>query len=130
MRFKQNIWFQNLYFRRNILFLSGNVDTRKVPDRPARNQRSSGSSIYYLSSKVLFTVLCLVIYRVSTCKYILPQKSMIINCMINLQQVGMINRKQFVITEEIVLDILNQRLQDEKDISIRRYIQQKINLFR
>ena len=54
---------------------------------------------------------------------------MITNYMIHLQHVGMMNRKQFVTTEEIVLDILNQRLLGERDISIRNYIQQKIDLF-
>jgi hypothetical protein len=54
---------------------------------------------------------------------------MITHYMIHLQHVGMMNRKQFVVTEEIVLDILNQRLQGERDIGIRNYIQQKIDLF-
>jgi len=47
----------------------------------------------------------------------------------HLQQVGRITRKRFVITEETVLDILKQRLKGEKDISVRKYIRQKMNLF-
>jgi len=47
----------------------------------------------------------------------------------HLQQVGRITRKRFVITEETVLDILRQRLKGEKDVSIRKYIRQKMNLF-
>ena len=47
----------------------------------------------------------------------------------HLQQVGRITRKRFVITEETVLDILKQRLKGEKDISVRQYIRQKMNLF-
>jgi hypothetical protein len=47
----------------------------------------------------------------------------------HLQQVGRITRKRFVITEETVLDVLKQRLKGEKDVSIRKYILQKMNLF-
>jgi hypothetical protein len=47
----------------------------------------------------------------------------------HLQQVGRITRKRFVITEETVLDILKQRLKGEKDISVRKFIRQKMNLF-
>jgi hypothetical protein len=47
-----------------------------------------------------------------------------------LQQVGEITRKRFVMTEETVLDILKLRLNGEKDVSVRRYILQKISLFR
>jgi hypothetical protein len=47
----------------------------------------------------------------------------------HLQQVGRITRKRFVITEETVLDVLKQRLKGERDVSIRRYIRQKMNLF-
>jgi hypothetical protein len=47
-----------------------------------------------------------------------------------LQQVGKISRKRFVMTEETVLDILKLRLKCEKDVSVRRYILQKISLFR
>lgn len=47
----------------------------------------------------------------------------------HLQQVGRITRKRFVITEETVLDILRQRLKGERDVSIRKYIRQKMNLF-
>ncbi len=47
----------------------------------------------------------------------------------HLQQVGRITRKRFVITEETVLDILRQRLKGEKDISVRKFIRQKMNLF-
>jgi hypothetical protein len=47
----------------------------------------------------------------------------------HLQQVGRITRKRFIITEETVLDILKQRLKGEKDISVRQYIRQKMNLF-
>ena len=47
----------------------------------------------------------------------------------NLQQVGRINRKRFIITEETVLDILKQRLKKEKDVGVRQYIRQKMNLF-
>jgi hypothetical protein len=45
------------------------------------------------------------------------------------QQVGRINRKRFIVTEETVLDILKKRLKSEKDIIVRQYIRQKINLF-
>jgi hypothetical protein len=48
----------------------------------------------------------------------------------HLQQVGKINRKRFVITEETVLDILKLRLKVEKDVSVRRYILRKISLFK
>jgi len=48
----------------------------------------------------------------------------------HLQQVGRITRKRFYTSEETVLDILEQRLIGEKDISVRRYIRQKIKLFR
>ncbi len=48
----------------------------------------------------------------------------------HLQQVGDINRKCFVMTEETVLDILKLRLKDEKDVSLRRYILRKISLFK
>ena len=48
----------------------------------------------------------------------------------HLQQVGRITRKRFNITEETVRDILEQRLQNEDDASIRTYIRQKIILFR
>ena len=48
----------------------------------------------------------------------------------HLQQVGKISRKRFVMTEETVLDILKLRLKGEKDVSVRRYILQKISLFR
>jgi len=48
----------------------------------------------------------------------------------HVQQVGRITRKRFCTSEETVLDILEQRLRDEKDISVRRYIRQKIKLFR
>lgn len=47
----------------------------------------------------------------------------------HLQQVGRITRKRFVITEETVLDVLKQRLKGETDVSIRKYIRQKMNLF-
>jgi hypothetical protein len=47
----------------------------------------------------------------------------------HLQQVGRITRKRFVITEETVLDVLKQRLKGERDVSIRKYILQKMNLF-
>jgi len=47
----------------------------------------------------------------------------------HVQQVGRITRKRFVITEETVLDILKQRLKGERDISVRKYIRQKMNLF-
>ena len=47
----------------------------------------------------------------------------------HLQQVGRITRKRFVITEETVLAILRQRLKGERDVSIRKYIRQKMNLF-
>jgi hypothetical protein len=47
----------------------------------------------------------------------------------HLQQVGRITRKRFVITEETVLDILRQRLKGERNVSIRKYIRQKMNLF-
>jgi hypothetical protein len=47
----------------------------------------------------------------------------------HLQQVGRITRKRFVITEETVLEILKQRLKGERDVSIRKYILQKMNLF-
>jgi hypothetical protein len=47
----------------------------------------------------------------------------------HLQQVGRITRKRFFITEETVLDILRQRLKGERDVSIRKYIRQKMNLF-
>jgi len=47
----------------------------------------------------------------------------------HLQQVGRITRKRFVITEETVIDILEKRLQGEKDVSVRTYIRQKMNLF-
>jgi bacterioferritin (cytochrome b1) len=47
-----------------------------------------------------------------------------------LQQVGKINRKRFDTTKETVLDILEQRLKSEKDVSVRQYIRQKIKLFR
>jgi len=50
--------------------------------------------------------------------------------MTHLQRVGEISRKRFVMTEETVLDILKLRLQGEKDVSVRRYILQKISLFR
>gem|GEM_PF-1451582 len=50
--------------------------------------------------------------------------------MTHLQRVGEISRKRFVMTEETVLDILKLRLQSEKDVSVRRYILQKISLFR
>jgi hypothetical protein len=50
--------------------------------------------------------------------------------MTHLQRVGEISRKRFVITEETVLDILKLRLKGEKDVSVRRYILQKISLFR
>ena len=46
-----------------------------------------------------------------------------------LQQVGRITRKRFVITEETVVDILRQRLKGERNVSVRRYIRQKMNLF-
>jgi len=46
-----------------------------------------------------------------------------------LQQVGRISRKRFVITEETVVDILRQRLKGERNVSVRRYIRQKMNLF-
>jgi hypothetical protein len=46
-----------------------------------------------------------------------------------LQQVGRITRKRFVITEETVVDILKQRLKGERNVSVRRYIRQKMNLF-
>ena len=46
-----------------------------------------------------------------------------------VQQVGRINRKRFVTTEETVLDILRQRLQSEKNLSIRKCILNKIKLF-
>jgi len=49
--------------------------------------------------------------------------------MMNLQQVGRIDRRRFIITEETVLDELKQRLKGEKDVSVRKYIRQKINLF-
>jgi hypothetical protein len=48
----------------------------------------------------------------------------------HLQQVGKISRKRFVMTEETVLDILKLRLKGEKDASVRRYILQKISVFR
>ena len=48
----------------------------------------------------------------------------------HLQQVGDINRKRFVMTEETVRDILKLRLKSEKDVSIRRYILRKISLFK
>jgi hypothetical protein len=48
----------------------------------------------------------------------------------HLQQVGKISRKRFVMTEETVLDILKLRLKGEKDVSVRRYILQKISMFR
>lgn len=47
----------------------------------------------------------------------------------HLQQVGRITRKRFVITEETVVDILRQRLKGEKNVSVRKYIRQKMNLF-
>jgi hypothetical protein len=47
----------------------------------------------------------------------------------HLQQVGRITRKRFVITEETVLDILRQRLKGERNVNIRKYIRQKMNLF-
>jgi hypothetical protein len=46
-----------------------------------------------------------------------------------VQEVGKINRKRFVTTEETVLDILRQRLQIEKNLNIRKCIQSKIKLF-
>ncbi len=49
--------------------------------------------------------------------------------MMSSQQVGRINRKRFTITEKTVLDELNQRLKGEKDVSVRKYIRQKISLF-
>jgi hypothetical protein len=48
----------------------------------------------------------------------------------HLQQVGDINRKRFVMTEETVRDILKLRLKSEKDVNIRRYILRKISLFK
>jgi len=47
----------------------------------------------------------------------------------HLQQVGRITRKRFVITEETVIDILKQRLKGERDVSVRKYIRRKMNLF-
>jgi hypothetical protein len=50
--------------------------------------------------------------------------------MTQLQQVGEIKRKRFVMTEETVQDILKLRLKGEKDVSVRKYILQKISVFK
>jgi len=49
--------------------------------------------------------------------------------MMNLQHVGRINRKRFTITEKTVLDELKQRLKGERDITVQKFIRQKIILF-
>jgi hypothetical protein len=45
---------------------------------------------------------------------------------VTLGKVGRINRKRFVNTEETLLDVLRQRLKGERDVSVRRFIRQKI----
>jgi hypothetical protein len=45
-----------------------------------------------------------------------------------LQKVGRISRKRFVVSEETLVDILKARLKGEKNVSVRRYIRQKIKL--
>jgi len=47
----------------------------------------------------------------------------------HLLKVGRISRKRFVMTEETLLDVLRQKLKGEKDVSIRRFIRQKIKQF-
>ena len=49
--------------------------------------------------------------------------------MMHSQPVGRIERRRFTITEKTVLDELRQRLEGEKDVSVRRYIRLKITLF-
>jgi hypothetical protein len=49
--------------------------------------------------------------------------------MVSSQQVGRINRKRFIITEDTVRDILKQRLKSEKNVGVRKHIRQKIELF-
>jgi hypothetical protein len=46
-----------------------------------------------------------------------------------VSKVGRISRKRFVSSEETVLEVLHARLKGEKDVSIRRYLRQKIKLF-
>jgi len=45
------------------------------------------------------------------------------------QQVGGINRKRFIKTEDTVRDILKQRLKGEKNVGVRKHLRQKIELF-
>ncbi len=60
----------------------------------------------------------------------IPARKKKVGMITHLQQVGDINRKCFVMTEGTVLDILKLRLKGEKDVSVRRYILRKINMFR
>ena len=61
---------------------------------------------------------------------VIPSRKKRVAMITHLQQVGKITRKRFVMTEETVLDILKLRLKGEKDASVRRYILQKISVFR
>lgn len=44
-------------------------------------------------------------------------------------KVGRIYRKRFIATEETAIDVLKARLKGEKDVSIRRYVRQKLKEF-
>ena len=43
-----------------------------------------------------------------------------------LQKVGNLSRKRFIAGEQTLLDVLKARLKGEKNVSVRRYIRQKI----
>ena len=45
---------------------------------------------------------------------------------VTLGKVGRIYRKRFAATEETLVDVLERRLCGEKNVSVRRYIRQKL----
>jgi hypothetical protein len=49
---------------------------------------------------------------------------------VTLGKVGRIYRKRFVATEETLIDVLEKRLRGETDVSVRRYIRQKLKQVR